>query len=145
MKYILIILSLLLAGLSSCKDKIEKARPEFIGCWFVDSHGSNGSSIHLSIDESSSAYFRVNDFDNYNDYHSRGEARANDNKLTIGGTKYFLIIEYPHPLDTTIEKNLVLDPDDNIYKIANWKMVLDGLHGSINCNVGECAFYKADY
>jgi hypothetical protein len=140
----LIILSLLLAGLSSCKKQVEKDRPEFIGYWSGGSYAEYGY-IYLDIGENSRAYFYMLDYENNHDYHSGGVARADDEKLTIGGTKYFTIIEYPHPIDTTVERKRIINHLDNSQKIANWKMVLDGLYRSTDCNVGEWTFYKADY
>jgi hypothetical protein len=147
MKNSLIILSILLAGLSSCKKQVENGRPEFIGYWDGDPYYVYGY-MYLNIKENSKAYMHIRDDSNDNDYHNSGTARADGEKLTIGGTKYFNIIEYPHHIDTTVERHYIINHLDNNYnspKLANWKMVLDGLHGTSHSNIGEHAFYKADY
>jgi hypothetical protein len=143
MKKSLIILSLLLAGLSSCKEQIEKDRPEFIGYWSGDSFNKIGY-MYIDIDENSKANIYANDHENEHEYSWSGTARANDKKLTIGGVKYFKIIEYPHHIDTTIERYYVYNHLDNTDKLATWKMVLDGLKGSLNHVVGKSAYYKTD-
>jgi hypothetical protein len=143
MKKNLIILSLLLAGLSSCKKQVEKDRPEFIGYWSGGSYMEYGY-MYIDIDENSKAHVYAYDYENEHEYNSRGTARVGDDKLKIGGIKYFKIIEYPHPIDTTVEKHDVINHLDNTCKLAIWKMVLDGLKSSSNLNVGQRTYYKAD-
>ncbi|HNW99077.1 MAG TPA: hypothetical protein PKK00_11765 [Bacteroidales bacterium] len=144
MKNKLIILSLLFAGLLSCKKQIEKESPEFIGYWFVYPYHDYGY-MYINIDKNSKAHVYSVDQENENEYNWRGTARANNKKLSIGGVRYFKIIEYPHRIDTTIEKYVVFNVYDNTRKLANWKMVLEGLKGSSNLNVGTKSYYKADY
>jgi hypothetical protein len=146
MKNILIISIILLAGLSSCKKQVENGSPEFIGYWTGSPYGNYGY-MYLNINKNSRAYMYIRDTENDHEYHNSGTARADDKKLTIGGTKYFKIIEYPHPIDTNVERHSVINYLDNSFsrKLANWKMVLDGLHGTSHSNLGERTFYKADY
>gem|GEM_PF-2535884 len=104
------------------------------------------TAIFISIlIKKSSAYFYMVDYSNNHEYHSGGIARADDNKLTIGGIKHFTIVEYPHPIDTNVERKSVINHVNGTAKIATWKMVLDGLHGSLDCNAGNRTYYKADY
>jgi hypothetical protein len=146
MKNSLIIISLLLAGLSSCKKQVENGSPEFIGYWSGGAYDSYGYGyMYLNINENSSAYMYIRDTENDHEYDNSGTARADDEKLTIGGTKYFKIIEYPHPIDTSVERWLMYNHIDNTWKLVNWKMVLDGLHGTTHSNVGNHSYYKADY
>jgi len=144
MKNCLIIFSLLLIGLSSCEKQVEKERPEFIGYWSGGSYCEYGF-IYLDISKKSKAYFYMLDYSNSRDYSSSGIARANDEKLIIGGVKYFTIIEYPHPIDTNVERKHIYNYSDGTSKIANWKMVLDGLYGSVDCYDGTRTYYMADY
>lgn len=143
MKHNLIIFSLLLAGLSSCKKQVENGRPEFMGYWSGGSYAEYGY-IYLNVNENNHASFYMLDYENDHDYHSGGTARADNKKLTIGGVKYFTIVEYPHRIDTNVERKYVNNHLNSSYKIATWKMVIDGLHGSTNCNVGAWTYYKAD-
>ena len=146
MKNSLIISCLFLAVISSCKKRVENGAPEFIGYWSGGSYAEYGY-MYLNIKENSTAYLYCYDYNNDHDFHNKGTARIDGEKLIVGGTKYFNIVEYPHPIDTNIERYIVIN---RLYgnfnmKLANWKMVLDGLHGSSHCNVGNHTYYKADY
>jgi hypothetical protein len=148
MKNSLIIFILLLVGLSSCKKQVENGSPEFIGYWSGGSYDGIGGYVYLDINKNSRAYFYCWDSENEHKYHSGGTARADDEKLTIGGTKYFTIIEYPHPIDTNVERHWInnwLGGTLNSTKLANWKMVLDGLNNSSSCYRGNRPYYMADY
>jgi hypothetical protein len=136
------ILSLVILG--SCRKQVENGNPEFIGYWSGGSINEYGR-LYIEIDEDSKAYVYASDPENEHYYHSKGTARADYEKLTIGGTKYYKVIEYPHRIDTNVEKVQIVDHEHYIKKLANWKMVLDGLHGSSHCNVGTHKYYKADY
>jgi hypothetical protein len=125
----------------ACKKQVEKERPEFIGIWYADIPNTDGYFVRLTIDSNSNAdYFIYWDHDN----HYYGTARASDNHLKIGRFKFFKIVEYPHKIDTTIEKVLVYD--DNTYvKLANWKMILEGMKPGWLYADGTFTYYKADY
>ena len=128
-------------GLISCKKKVEDGSPEFIGHWFtqptVDMH------LDIDISETSHAIYRLNSDGKETVY--KGTARANTKTLKIGSTRHFDIIEYPHQIDTTIEKHLIYNADDNTYKLATWKMTLYGIKPNDNQFCGEEDYYKADY
>jgi hypothetical protein len=143
MKEKLLIIFISILGLFACKKQVEEVSPEFIGYWSGGSYAEYGY-MYIRINESSGAYVYALDYNNDHEYDSRGTARANDKKLTIGGIKYFKIIEYPHQIDTAVEKEYIFDHTDNTAKLANWKMVLDGLHNS-SINVGERTYYKSDF
>lgn len=126
----------------ACKKQVEKERPEFIGEW----HSSIDSTypVILDIEENSDAIYTVNwDGDNKNVF--QGTARANDNTLNIGRAHYFKIIEYPHPIDTTLEKKYIYEIKSGKGKLANWKMILKGIHPSWFIPSGAWTYYKADY
>jgi nucleoside-specific outer membrane channel protein Tsx len=56
MKKTLIIISLLLAGLSSCEKQVENDRPEFIGYWYGGSYREYGY-IYLNINKKKQCIF----------------------------------------------------------------------------------------
>ncbi len=148
MKENILIIIFFLISFSACKKQVDKDSPEFIGYWLSGS-SSYGGYIFINIDKFSNTTFRIYDHENENEWDTRGKARANDKKLTIGGLTYFKIIEYPQRIDTNVEKINIYNFYDNSWswKLATWKMVLDGLHGSINSNknVGKRTYYMADY
>ncbi len=144
MKNYLIILFFLLIGLFSCKKKVERDNPEFIGYWSGGTFNEYGY-VFLSINEKSRASFFISDYSNDHEYHSSGTARIVNNKLSLTPFTYFTIIEYPHKIDTNIERKYFTNFLTSRNKLANWKMVLNGLRGSSDCNVGNRTYYKADY
>lgn len=143
MKKKLIILCLFLFGIFACKKQVENGRPEFIGYWSGGSNNEYGY-VYIHIKENSKAYFHVTDPENDDDYLYKGNARADNGELTIGGSKHFTIVEYPHPIDTNAERKAIYNFVDNSTRLANWKMVLNGPESS-NQNVGKRTYYKADY
>jgi len=138
------IFCLILITTIGCRKQVEKDRPEFIGYWSGGSYMEYGWT-YIKIESSSRAEVYAYDHENEHEYYRHGKARADDEKLTIGGIKYFKIIEYPHPLDTTIVKHYVINHLDNSYKLATWIMVLEGMKGFIGLDLGTRTYYKADY
>ena len=140
MKTTLTIICIFLMTLFACKKQVEKDMPEFIGEWHAGI--SDNDFIVLSIYEDSYANYMIYWQGKETNYD--GTARANDNRLTIGRTKYFDIIEYPHLIDTTQERYYITN-HDMILKLANWKMVLYGMRPKSLHVCGTRTFYKADY
>jgi hypothetical protein len=142
MKEKILIIFIFLLLFSACKKQIEKERPEFIGRWY--SSIDHYYPVYLDIDENSYAVYTVNwDGDNKNTF--KGNARANDNTLNIGRLHYFKIIEYPKQIDTSIEKKCIYDEMTGKMKLANWKMILRGIHPSWFIPSGSWTYYKFDY
>jgi hypothetical protein len=141
---ILAIFIISLVMLSACRKQVENGNTDFIGYWSGGTYNEYGY-VYVHINENSKAYFHINDRENEHDYITKGTARADHEKLSIGGIKYFKIVQYPHPIDTNVERKLILNHVDNTWKVANWKMVLDGLHGTTHSNLGNHTYYKADY
>jgi len=139
MKEKLLIICIILLVLSACKKQVDKERPEFIGDWYAKIMGDY--FVNLSVDSNSFANYMIYWQGKDNTY--SGQARANDQHFKIGRLKYFKIIEYPHKIDTTIEKMYV--PDGFSVKLANWKMILDGMKPAWLHVSGEYTYYKADY
>jgi hypothetical protein len=141
MKEKIFILFIFLFLFSACKKQVDKDRPEFIGYWHAKI--ADNYCARINISENSSAYYTIIWQDHETTY--SGTARANDNKLTIGRTKYFDIVEYPHHIDTAVEKEYVYTHDNKPIKLANWKMVLKGLQPDWLHVCGTWTYYKADY
>lgn len=142
MKKNVFIILLFLLAICSCKQEVTEERPEFTGHWFA-SFGDN-NVIHFDIDENSQASYQMT-LEGYARKKYTGTARANGQRLTIGGTRYFDIIEYPHMIDTSIEKYTIYDYENQRSIPANWMMVLDGMKPGLFYADGTWTFYKADY
>lgn len=140
-KFLLIIIIISLLGFISCGKKVEDKSPEFIGHWFANPYGG---STHIDIDISENSYATYNLVMGLGNKTYKGPAHVNNKHLRIGSFRYFKIIEYPHTIDTTIEKHTIFNYNDNTSKLANWKMVLDGIKPNDNYWCGEATYYKAD-
>jgi hypothetical protein len=127
---------------SACQKVSEDKRPEFIGFWHSKFGDSGCASIHIKSD-GSGAYCIRYDYEESKVY--SGTIRVNDKHIYIAGKDRFDIIEYPHMIDTTIERVYISNHFDNSYKIGNWKMVLYGLKPNALHICGEWTYYKADY
>ncbi|HNW98840.1 MAG TPA: hypothetical protein PKK00_10565 [Bacteroidales bacterium] len=134
---------IILITLFACKKQVDKERPEFIGLWHACVDGGCTYFVHLSIDEYSHANYMI--YWQGKDIEHGGIAKANDHFLKLKDVFYFKIIEYPHPIDTTIEKYYVYDYNDGKTKLANWKMILNGPKPSALYVSGKWTYYKADY
>jgi len=143
MRFTIIVFSLFLLGLTSCKKLVIDERLEFVGYWDGGSYNEDGY-MYIKINVGSMGRVFIADIAGNHIYDCVGLARANDKKLTIGGTKYFKIIEYPHRIDPNVEQVYVNNHINGTSKLATWKMILDGLKGSPNCNVGTRTYYLAD-
>ncbi len=141
MKKNVIVIFILLIFLLSCKKKVENGSPEFIGHWFTQSV----VDMHLDMDISESSYTIYSLYSSGHKTIYKGTARANAKHLKIGSTRYFDIIEYPHEIDTALEKHHIYDSENNTNKLANWKMVLDGIKPNDNQFCGIVEYYKAEY
>ena len=136
----ILVLSLILF---SCKKKVEKVSPEFIGKWY--SNNEEFTNVYLGVDENSEAEYNIQvTIDGVHGNYT-GIARANNRRFKIGRTKYFDIIEYPHLIDTLTDKHRVYDYSKNVFILANWKMVLEGMKPSSFYVTGKYEFYKAEY
>lgn len=141
MKATLTFICILLITISSCKKEVAEEKNEFIGSWYATIYYDGIATLNISED----SYVTYNIWiepDNHHKY--EGIARANDKHFKIGRTKYFDIIEYPHIIDTATERFLLPDLGEG-NKLANWKMVLDGMKPGLLYADGKYAFYKADY
>jgi len=141
MKPKILIFCILIIAFSACKKQVEKERPEFIGDWYACIGGCDYFVI-LKINENSEASYMI--YWQGKDTNYYGVARANNKHFKIGRTKYFDIVEYPHKIDTVIEKKYVLNTK-GVLKLANWKMVLDGMKPSWLHVSGTYTYYKSDY
>lgn len=141
MKTNLILIGLLLLALSACKKEVAEEKNEFIGSWYATIFYDG--IVTLNVSEDSYAKYDVW-IEPDNQHHYEGIARANDKHFKIGRTKYFDIIEYPHMIDTSIERQLIpVFGEGN--KLANWKMVLDGMKPGLFYADAQIAYYRADY
>jgi hypothetical protein len=127
--------------LFSCKKEVEKERPEFIGFWYAKDDNSSDFSYGIEIDSNSNGEYIEYAYGGSNTmFH--GIARANDNRLKIGRTHGFKIINYPNRIDTA-NSNIFVFTNKNWGhpKKANWTMTLKGplLY------LGDGVYYKADY
>mgnify|MGYP001297511496 CR=1 FL=1 len=136
----LLIILVLIFIFSACKKQVEKDRNEFVGRWFAKIAGDY--FVDLKIDSNSNAIYMIAWQGNATYYH--GSARASDRHFKIGRLKYFKIVEYPHKIDTTIEKIHVYDINDK-WKLATWKMKLDGMKPECLHVCGTWTYYKTDY
>ncbi len=130
-----IILLLILCSFS-CKKRVEKTSAEFIGEWMC--WAGSDWYYYLDIDEDSKATY-TEDSPYGGGASFSGVARANEDKLTIGGIHTFRIIQYPTKIDTADHEGAVGFPPN--MKIANWKMVLEGP----KLYLGSGTYYMADY
>jgi len=138
-----VIFCIILFSTIGCKKQVEKERPEFIGTWF--SRYGSVEYAKIVIDENSNAHYIFMDYGDIKGEH-RGTARANDRKLKIGRILSFDILEYPHKIDTT--STSILAPTDaslTVWKKANWRMTLSGLHPQLLYLNGTFTYYKVDY
>jgi hypothetical protein len=138
MKIKLALYCLILITFCSCNDKVNVSSPAFIGYWYGI---NNGMRYSLNIDLESHATYEISWPDS--NYQSiEGLARANSRKLTINHKQYFEIVEYPHKVDTSVEKFYIPAPDGTLF-IADYKMILDGMHHpSKDIPGGEFTYYK---
>jgi hypothetical protein len=117
-------------------------RPEFFGFWNAPLEYDNW--VDLNIDSSSFATYKI--IWERNEHTYTGNAKENDKYLKIHGSKYYFeIIEYPHTIDTTIEKHYVHSANYLSSKLANWKMILYGMQPDCFHVCGTWTYYKADY
>lgn len=140
MKTTLNIICLLLITLSSCKKEVAEEKSAFIGRWVSYWDSYNYRILNVSAD----SYATYNICSDGVDGHYEGIARANDKHFKIGRTKYFDIIESPHKIDTSTERHLLPDFGEG-NKLANWKMVLDGMKPGLFYADNTVAYYRADY
>ncbi len=135
---------LLCLCMTSCKKKVdENYRPEFVGKWHSDIPGEAYNYIGLEITENSQADYMI--YWEGNATHHKGTARANDNQLKIGRILYLKIVEYPHKIDTAVEKHGAEGPDGS-WRLANWKMTLSGIKPEWLLHLSFLTdYYKADY
>jgi hypothetical protein len=142
-KLIFAIICILSVTLSACKKEVSEVSPEFIGHWSSEHFGDGNFSI-LTIDENSNAsyhlYFEGDASKEYN-----GTARADDKHFKIGRTMYFDIIEYPHLIDTSVEKHVIYNQETNQYILANWKMMLEGMKPEAFHVCERLEYYKIEY
>lgn len=126
----------------ACQKVSEDKRTEFIGFWHASIGDGDCASININSD-GTGAYCLRYDYEESKIY--SGRIRVNDKHIYIAGQNRFDIIEYPHMIDTSIERVYVYNHVDDSHKIGNWKMVLYGLKpGSMHIS-GEWDYYKADY
>jgi hypothetical protein len=139
-----ILLFVFCISLFSCKKKVdENYRPEFIGKWDSSIPGEPYNHITLDITKDSQADYMI--YWEGNDHHHTGTARANDDHLKIGRVLYLKIVEYPHQIDTAVDKHYVTS-DNGTYKLANWKMTLNGIKPDWLLKLCfKTDYYKADY
>jgi hypothetical protein len=142
MKATVIIVCISLCALTACKKEVSDGRSEFIGNWTSEIFREYNIA-HLSIDENSNASFRM-----YYEGHDRkeytGKARANNKHFKIGRTRYFDIIEFPHRIDTTVEKYSYYDSFSGRKRIATWKMVLEGMKPDAFHVCERLSYYRTD-
>jgi len=138
-----IVFCIILFSTLGCKKKIDdNYRPEFIGMWYSKNDNTD-KRIYFSISKDSHADYSLYEGMNNVDY--AGIARASDHHLKIGRIMNLKIIEYPHQIDTTIEKHDLIDYIGS-HKLANWKMVLNGIFPLILFrDQGKLEYYKVDY
>jgi hypothetical protein len=132
---------LLLIVLTACKKEVAEDKSAFIGYWYGNIYEDGIVTLDVSAD-SYATYDVWLETDNHHQY--EGIARANDKHFKIGRTKYFDIIEYPHVIDTTIER-IMVPVHNGDRKLANWKMVLDGMKPGLFYADSKTAYYRADY
>jgi hypothetical protein len=120
--------------LTTCRKKVEKEHPEYIGEWYQAFSGK-GCVTTLDIDSSSLGHYRRSSCETKDS--KTGIVRVNDRKLKIG-TKGFIIIEPPtaiSPITFFYHSNVIPDtlrtkmvlketwlylPDEvTLYKIEN--------------------------
>jgi len=144
MKRKIIIFFIILFALLSCKKEDVFDMPEFIGRWHSQINGYD--CIMLYIFENGATIYTLNWEGNETNYSGK-KTWVDEDKLTFG-KKYFKIIEYPHKIDTNIERVYVFNhyANDLSTKLANWKMVLKGIYpSSENSYTDTHVFYKPDY
>lgn len=140
MKEKIFILFIFLFIFSACKKQVDKERLEFIGMWYSQ---NDNHSIYFNISQDSHASYQV--YEGMNNEGYSGIARANDHHLKIGRIMKFEIIEYPHEIDTATDKHDLFDYIGH-HKLANWRMVLNGINPLfLNRYQGKLEYYKADY
>jgi hypothetical protein len=139
-KIISVIIILISISFLYCKKKVDKDRHEFIGYWYARTGEYNRIILDISEDSKSVCTIR---YEGYEHRHT-GTARANSKCLEINDILYFDIVEYPHNIDTSVEKVYVWYVD-NSSKLANWKMVLYGPKPNSLHESGTVTYYKADY
>jgi len=135
---------LILIALWGCKKEVVKDRTEFIGRWHAQINYYD--CIMLYIYENGETHYCINWQGNETNYFEK-KTWANDKRLTFGN-KYFKIIEYPHQIDTNVERVFVFNhyANDLSTKLANWKMTLKGVYPSTdNSFTDTYVFYKPDY
>ena len=130
--------------MTSCKKKVDDDyRPEFIGKWYSHIPNEQYNFITLEITENGQADYII--YWEGNDIHHKGTARANNNHLKIGRILYLKIVEYPHKIDTAVEKQYV-DGPNGFARLANWKMTLSGIKPDWLLLLSfKTDYYKADY
>lgn len=127
----------------SCKKKVDDDyRPEFIGKWHSNIPREAYNYITLEITQDGQADYMI--YWEGNAHHHKGTARANDNHIKIGRILYLNIVEYPHQIDTAVDKHYVTAGYG--YKLANWKMTLNGIKPDWLLKLCyKTDYYKADY
>lgn len=140
-----ILIFFLLILLLSCEKKVDDKRTEFLGDWHARINDYDCITLNIMKDQNCLGIYTVHSggIDTY----FSGTAKADKKHLKIGN-KHFDIIEYPHSIDTNVERVYVYNhkANDLSTKLANWKMVLDGIKpSSEDTYTGEYTYYKADY
>ena len=135
-----LMLTALLFSLFACKKKVDNERPEFCGSWTGHSDHGSVASLNISFSNSDTKY-KVFISGTSGSITYKGHARANDKTLKLSRFNTFDIIEYPHKVDTNIEK---LDHYEGRIQ-PNWKMILRGLKPDLIHVTETFTFYKNDY
>lgn len=136
-----IIFCLLLLTIFSCKKVGDDSSQEFIGYWHA--RLSDYDHVFINIDEKSFGFYTI--LWQGKEIHYSGVIRVNDKHIYLGGLYSFDIIEYPHQIDTSIEREFVSNHNDFSPRLANWKMTLYGLKPAKFHVCGNWTYYKADY